>query len=169
MTMFYGLFSNGLWADRRGSNLLDGGAPFYRPYRTADGGHVFVAAIEPRFFAALLETAGIDDIDPASQMDRSAWPQHARAFERVFATRSRDAWAALFAETDACVAPVLSLSEAPEHAHNRARHTFVEVDGVTQPAPAPRFSRTPSAISSAPGGAHITFEEALARWEESDE
>ena len=128
MALFYGLHAGGLWHDRRGSNLLDGGAPFYRPYRTKDGEYVFVAAIEPRFFAELLRVAEIDDIDPDTRFEPSTWPGQLERFTRVFATRTRQEWTERFSGTDACVAPVLSLAEAPGHPHNQARGTFIEVD-----------------------------------------
>jgi alpha-methylacyl-CoA racemase len=144
MSMFYAMHAAGHWRDAREANLLDGGAPFYRTYVCADGGHVAVGAIEPAFFAALLrgldvDAAGID------QGDRSMWPDLAARFARRFAARSRDDWATLFAGTDACVTPVLSLAEAPDHPHNRARATFAAPAGAVQPMPAPRFSATPAA------------------------
>jgi alpha-methylacyl-CoA racemase len=149
MTLFYGLLAAGAWKDRRGSNLLDGAAPFYRPYRTQDDEYVVVCAIEPQFFLELLQKAEVDGIDPADQFDGSCWAEHIAVLERRFASKSRDHWAAVFDGSDACVAPVLSLREAPEHPHNRERATFIEIDGIVQPAPAPRFSRTPSAVSRA--------------------
>lgn len=148
MTLFYGLHGAGMWNDERGDNLLDGAAPFYRPYRTKDGRYVFVGAIEPQFFAVLLQKTGVDDIDPADQLDRSKWPEHIGAFDAAFASKAQQEWVALFEDTDGCVSPVLSLSEAPDHPHNLARNAFVEIDGVVQPAPAPRFSRTSSEIRS---------------------
>jgi alpha-methylacyl-CoA racemase len=147
MSLFYGLHAGGMWLDQRGSNLLDGGAPFYRPYETRDKAYVFVAAIEPKFFGELLRLAGVSDIDPVAQFDQSTWPAQLESFTRAFAAKTRDEWTDLFAATDACVAPVLSLAEAPDHPHNRARQAFVDVDGVVQPAPAPRFSRTESELA----------------------
>ena len=164
MTLFYGLFAGRMWRDRRGSNLLDGAAPFYRPYRTKDGEYVFVGAIEPRFFAELLSLAGVDGIEPADQFEHVRWAEQVGILEAVFATRTRDEWAATFDGTDACVTPVLSLAEAPAHAHNRARQTFVEVDGVMQPAPAPRFSRTPSEIRGVRQCREIDAREWLSDW-----
>jgi alpha-methylacyl-CoA racemase len=143
MSFFYGLFAGGLWQDRRGSNMLDGSAPFYRPYETQDGKYVFVAALEPKFYAQLLERTGITDLDPAAQFDPSTWARQQDRLSSVFAERTREAWSERFSGADACVSPVLSLQEAPRHPHNEARRTFVEIDGVVQPAPAPRFSRTP--------------------------
>ena len=150
MTLFYGLYAGGLWKDERGSNLLDGAAPFYRPYRTSDGRHVVVCAIEPQFFAELLQVANVQGIDPDEQHDQSKWREHIDIFNGVFASRTRDQWAELFSGTDACVTPILSLSETPDHVHIAARNTFVTVDGIRQPAPAPRFSRTQSGIQSGP-------------------
>ena len=162
MTIFYGLLAGGMWQDERGTNLLDGAAPFYRPYETSDGRHVFVGAIVPQFFAELLQHLGIESIELKEQHDRSKWASHIETFSQVFLSRSRDEWAMLFAGTDACVAPVLSLGEAPNHPHNQARDAFVEIDGVTQPAPAPRFQRTASATPA--GNQPATVEDILAGW-----
>jgi alpha-methylacyl-CoA racemase len=162
MSVFYGLRAGGLWSERRGSNLLDGGAPFYRPYRTSDGEYLFVAAIEPKFYAELLAGAGITGLDLARQFDRSTWQLQVDALARAFGSGTRDHWMNRFAGTDACVAPVLSLSEATRHPHNRAREVFVEIDGVTQPAPAPRFSRTDSTARPPSAGADIR--EILGNW-----
>ncbi len=148
MTMFYGLHAAGIWEDERESNFLDGAAPFYRPYRTSDDKYIMICAIEKKFFALLLEIAEISIIDTADQFDRAKWSDHIAVFEKAFKTRTRDEWMAVFADTDACVAPVLSIAEAPHHPHVKARQTFVEIDGVVQPAPAPRFSRTRSGIRS---------------------
>jgi crotonobetainyl-CoA:carnitine CoA-transferase CaiB-like acyl-CoA transferase len=126
----------------RGENLLDGGAPFYDTYRTSDGGRMAVGALEPPFYAALLDGLGLD-LPPTTQYDRDTWPSLRARFTACFASRTRDEWTEIFAGTDACVAPVLAPREAPAHPHNRARNAFVEVDGVPQPAPAPRFARTP--------------------------
>lgn len=165
MTVFYGLHAGGMWQDARGSNLLDGAAPFYRPYKTKDGGYVFVGAIEPQFFAVLLDRAGVTDIDPVDQYQQAGWPQHVEILSTAFAKKSRDEWTDIFSGTDGCVAPVLSLSEAPGHPHNVARKMFVEMDGVVQPAPAPRFSRTESVVRS-PGVTRIDDVESLLReWE----
>lgn len=148
MSVFYGLHAGGMWQDKRGSNLLDGAAPFYRPYRTSDSKYVFVGAIEPKFFAILLEKTGLPGIDPVEQYDQRKWPEHISAFSEAFAGKTRDQWDELFAGSDGCVAPVLSMSEAPKHAHNVARKTFVDIGGVVQPAPAPRFSRSTTGVLS---------------------
>jgi alpha-methylacyl-CoA racemase len=141
-SFIYGMLATGTWQDRRGSNMLDGGAPWYDTYETAGGGYVAVGAIEPQFYAALLDGLGLAGADLPNQLDPAGWPELRRRFAEVFATRSRDEWAEVFAGTDACVAPVLSLAEAPQHPHAVARNAFVEVGGITQPAPAPRFGRS---------------------------
>jgi alpha-methylacyl-CoA racemase len=140
--MFHGLSAQGLWTDDRGANLLDGGAPFYRCYRTADGGFMAVGALEPQFYGELLSGLGMADEALPGQYDRSGWQRLHDRFSEVFATRSRDEWTAVFAGTDACVAPVLAMSEAPYDPGTSARRGFIEVAGVMQPAPAPRFSRS---------------------------
>lgn len=137
----FGGLAAGTWRER-GQNVFDGGAPFYRTYATSDGEYVAVGAIEPAFYAALLRGVGLDP-DCWPQHDRDRWPDLADELARRFATRTRAHWADVFEQTDACVAPVLSFLEAPAHAHNRSRGTYVDVAGATQPAPAPRFSRTP--------------------------
>ena len=142
MSMFYGFKAMGMWGDDKGENLLDGGAHFYDTYETSDGKWVSIGSIEPQFYALLLEKTGITDPEFQSQMDRSKWPALKAKIAAVIKTKSRDQWDKLMEGTDVCYAPVLSLSEAPQHPHNKARQAFVEVDGVTHPAPAPRFSRT---------------------------
>jgi alpha-methylacyl-CoA racemase len=142
MAMLYGLRSMDLWQDDRASNFLDGSAHFYGCYACADGGYLAVAPIEPRFYRLLLERCGIDDPDFEMQWDRSRWPEFNRRLAGVFRGRTRAEWCELLEGTDACVTPVLSMAEAPQHPHNRAREAFMERFGVTQPAPAPRFSRT---------------------------
>jgi alpha-methylacyl-CoA racemase len=150
MTMMYELLGRGGWTEARQSNANDGGAHFYDVYACADGRFVSVAAMEPRFYAALTERLGLDDLP--DQWDPSTWPASSARLAEVFATRTRDEWAALFEGTDACVAPVLEMSEAPSHPHLAARGTFAAVGGVVQPAPAPRFSRTPT-TAGAPAAA----------------
>jgi alpha-methylacyl-CoA racemase len=156
MAMFSSLRAQGLFSDRRGTNLLDGGAPFYDTYETADGRWVAIGALEPPFFAALCDLLGLDDGDRAAHGDPSRWPQLRARIAEVIRGRTRDEWDAVLAGTDACYAPVLELAEAPAHPHNAARGTFVEVAGVVQPAPAPRFSATPPATPepAEPPGAH---------------
>jgi alpha-methylacyl-CoA racemase len=148
--MTWQLWSGGYWNEATGTNWLDSGAPFYDTYRCADGKHLAVGAIEPKFHALMLERFGLAG-DPVftgtDQMDPAAWPGRKRRMAEVIATRSRDEWAALFADADGCVSPVLSLGEAPQHPHQRARQAFVEVvPGGLQPAPAPRFSATPARV-----------------------
>jgi alpha-methylacyl-CoA racemase len=140
--MFHSLSVLGAHSEQRGTNLLDGGAHFYDAYETADGRYVSIGAIEPQFYSLLLERAGLDPDAFAPQMDRRRWPELKQRLAEVFRTRTQAEWCALLEGTDACFAPVLSLNEAPHHPHNRARQTFVEVGGLVQPAPSPRFSRT---------------------------
>jgi alpha-methylacyl-CoA racemase len=148
--MTYGLRAFGSWSDEREANLLDGGAPFYDCYACADGKFISVGAIEPQFYAQLLALTGVEDPQFRKQWRQADWPELKRKFADLFATRRRAEWCALLEGTDVCFAPVLDMAEAPRHPHNAARATFVERDGVTQPAPAPRFSRTPAEIGTAP-------------------
>ena len=143
-TSHHGYMADGWWAPERATNLLDGSAPFYSVYETSDGGHVAVGALEPQFFAALLDGLDLTSDAVGAQNDRDNWPAMRAALASVFRTRTRDDWERHFHGTDACVAPVLSLAEAPRHPHNVARGTFVEAAGVVQPGPAPRFSVTPA-------------------------
>jgi alpha-methylacyl-CoA racemase len=161
MAMTHGLRAMGMWSDERGTNMLDTGAHFYDVYETADGKHVSVGAIEPQFYAALLEGLGLQDEKLPWQHDRSQWPALKERFAAIFKTRTRDEWTEIFEGTDACVAPVLTIPEAHAHRHNVARETFVEVAGVRQPAPAPRFERTPGAISKPPPHAGQHTDEVL--------
>jgi alpha-methylacyl-CoA racemase len=144
---FFAFMAAGIWQDRRGVNLLDSGAPFYDTYTCADGRHVAVACLEPQFFAEFCRLLPLDGRFTQAQYDQTLWPQMREAIAARIAQRPRDEWAAHFEATDACVAPVLSLREAPEHPHNRARETHVTTDGLTRPAPAPRFSRTQGTVS----------------------
>ncbi len=164
MTMTYTLRQSGIWRDVRGTNMLDTGAHFYEVYETSDGGFIGVGAIEPQFYAELLRLLGLAGEDLPDQMDREAWPAMKERFAAVFATRTRHEWAGIFAGTDACAAPVLSVAEAPDHPHNRFRGTFTEVAGVVQPAPAPRFLGTPGAIRRPPPNPGQYGDEALAEW-----
>ena len=162
MTMFYGVAAAGGWADRRESNMLDGGAHFYRNYRCADGKFLSVGSIEPQFYAILRKVVGLDDPAFDAQRDAAGWPDLRAKAAAIFATKTRDAWCALLEGTDACVAPVLTLAEAPEHHHMAARKTFIEIDGLRQPAPAPRFSRTESAVQGTV--AHQSAASVLEKW-----
>ena len=148
-TMVRGMRAMGLWSDRRGSNLLDTGAPFYEVYETSDGGFMAVGAIEPHFYAQFLDLVGLDE-GRAVQLDTRRWPELKRLIAARFLTRTRSEWEQRFAGSDACVFPVLSMGEAPDHPHNRARGTFVEVNGVAQAGPSPRFDRTIGEISGPP-------------------
>src|SRR5665647_2970771 len=150
MAQFYGMSALGRWTGERGTNLLDTGAPFYDVYPSADGGYLSVGPIEPAFFAILLERLGIDDIEAGSQYDPRSWPALRLRLAGEFASRTRADAAELFADVDGCVFPVLSMSEAPQHPHNVARGTFVTRDDVVQPAPAPRFSATPTQLKLPP-------------------
>jgi alpha-methylacyl-CoA racemase len=164
MTMTYTLTAAGMWSGPRGTNLLDTGAHFYEVYETSDGGYMAVGAIEPQFYAELLRLLGLEGEDLPAQMDRDAWPGMKERFAREFASKTRGEWEAIFKDSDACVTPVLSMSEAPEHPHNRLRGTFAEVAGVVQPAPSPRFSATPGSIRRPPPQPGQNGDEALAEW-----
>ncbi len=164
LAIILGLRGGGLWGNSRGQNILDGGAPFYRTYRCLDGNYIAVGALEPRFFAMLVEGLGLDAAKFAPlQYDRGQWPALHRQFEALFSAKPRDVWAAQFEATDACVAPVLNFGEAARHPHNMARAAFLEEDGNLQPAPAPRFSRSTASHCghSGPGGGG---EDALKEW-----
>ncbi|RFQ21918.1 CoA transferase, partial [Pseudomonas sp. ATCC 13867] len=143
--MMYGFRAAGRLSDERGVSLLDGGAHFYDTYACADGRFIALGAIEPQFYAELLQRCGIDDPQFQRQMDPSQWPELKAKLAALFLQRSRDAWCELLEGSDACFAPVLDWAEAAQHPHNRERGTYLELDGVLQPAPAPRFSRTPAA------------------------
>ncbi len=150
MAMIYGLKGMGAWGPERGTNLLDGGAPFYTTYRCADGKHLAVGPIEPHFYALLRKLCGAEGEPYDLRPDGSNWEEVTVRLSELFRSKTRDQWCAILEGTDACVAPVLDLDEAPRHPHNRARQTFTEVEGVVQPAPAPRFSDTPGTIQGAP-------------------
>lgn len=162
MSFCYSQFASGAWRNERGSNLLDGGAPFYDSYECADGKYVAVGAQEPQFFALLVDTLGLAEVP--QQHDTSLWPAMRRQLEQAFRTRTRDEWGAAFAGVDGCVTPILDLEEAPHGEHLAARGTFVEEFGVVQPVPAPRFSRTPGRIRSAPTAPGADSVEVLHRW-----
>jgi len=161
MAMTYALKAKGLWRDERQANALDGGAPFYGVYRCADGKWVAVGALEPQFFDALVAALGLEARAFAERWTPDSWPALRAAFEQAFARRTRDEWVAVFAGTDACVAPVLDLDEAPRHPHNVARATFLTRQDGLQPAPAPRFSRTKAEIARGPAAPGEHGEEIL--------
>jgi alpha-methylacyl-CoA racemase len=162
MTMFHAFTAMGIWNDERGTNLLDTGAHFYDTYECADGRYVSIGSIEPQFYNQLLELTGLnDEAEFTAQMDRSRWPDLKARMGEVFRTKTRDEWCQIMEGTDVCFAPVLSIREAPSHPHNVERGTFVEVAGVTQPAPAPRFSRTEATIQRPPAHAGQHTDEIL--------
>jgi alpha-methylacyl-CoA racemase len=163
-TMFYGMKAMGVWTDDREANLLDGGAHFYDTYETSDGKWVAIGSIEPQFYALLREKAGLTGAEWDAQMDKSRWPELKARLMAVFKTRTRDEWCAIMEATDICFAPVLSMTEAPKYKHNTDRQTFVEIEGVVQPAPAPRFSATPGAIQRRPAGPGEHTAEILRDW-----
>ena len=160
----YGLTAAGLWSDQREDNILDGGAPFYRTYQTKDNLFVSIGAIEAKFYALLLEKLGLNPKELPPQMDKSQWPMMHEKFEKIFKTKTRADWCEVFEGSDVCFAPVLSFTEAPEHFHNKSRKSFVEIDGVLQPGPTPKFSRTPSALPSGPPPFGGNTEEGLKEW-----
>jgi alpha-methylacyl-CoA racemase len=164
MTAIYGLRGSGRWTNQRGENILDTGAHFYEVYETSDGKHVAIGSIEAKFYEELLQRSGLAKEKLPRQMDRAAWPEMKQKLTALFRTKTRDEWCKIMEGTDICFAPVLSMDEAPLHPHNKHRGTFVEQDGVIQPAPAPRFSRTPSAIQRPPAVPGEHTEEALGDW-----
>ena len=164
MAAIYSLKAMGYWSDRRESNFLDGGAHFYDTYQCADGKWLAVGPIEPHFYRILLEGCGVTDPDPRQQWHPKSWPTMKERLRAALRTKNRDEWCALFEGSDACVTPVLGLEEAPTHPHNQARQTFVEHAGLVQPAPAPRFSRTPAEIRSAPGSPVSSSNDWLTEW-----
>jgi alpha-methylacyl-CoA racemase len=164
MTIFYGLRAAGLWDDERGTNLLDSGAPWYDTYETLDNKYVAIGAIEARFYENLLRCLGLETENLPDQNDRTGWPVLREKFESIFLTKTRDQWCEVMGGADACFAPVLSLEEAPRHAHNVARGTFTSPDGVPQPAPAPRFNRTSLNETQGPVAPGANTSEALIDW-----
>jgi alpha-methylacyl-CoA racemase len=165
MAMIWGMRAQGLWPNGRGRNLLDGGAPFYETYRCADDKYVAVGSIEPQFYAALMSGLGLEGEEIASnQWELKRWPEFTARLAEVFATRTRDEWAADLEPTEACVAAVLEMEEVAEHPHVTARGTITEAFGVRQPAPAPRFDRTPSAAPTPPAAPGQHSVEALTDW-----
>jgi alpha-methylacyl-CoA racemase len=164
MTMFYEMRATGIWTDEPGANLLDTGAHFYEVYETKDRKLISLGSIEPKFYADLLRLSGLDQEELPSQFDRAEWPRLKRRVAEVIRSKTRDEWCAIMEGSDVCFAPVLSLAEAPRHPHNAERKTFVDVEGVVQPAPAPRFSRTPGSVERPPPIPGQHSEEALRDW-----
>ncbi|MGH7841213.1 MAG: CaiB/BaiF CoA transferase family protein [Candidatus Binataceae bacterium] len=164
MSAIYGMHGSGFWTDERGGNVLDTGAHYYDVYETSDGKYVSIGSIEGKFYDELLRLSGLKNEELPPQNDRKSWPQMKDRVTALFRTRTRDEWCKIMEGSDICFAPVLSMAEAPQHPHNRQRRTFIEPDGVVQPAPAPRFSRTPGAIQRPPARAGEHTEEALHDW-----
>ena len=164
MAMMFGMKAAGIWIEERGSNLLDTGSHFYDTYETADGKHISIGSIEPQFYALLLKLAKIDDPEFQNQHDRANWLHLKDKISAVFKTKTRDQWCEIMLGSDVCFAPVLSMGEAMKHPHNMARNTFVEIEGVPQPGPAPRFSRTTAEIQGPPPSPGQHNESALLAW-----
>jgi len=163
-TMFWGMQAAGQWSDDRGANVLDSGAPWYDSYETKDGKFVAIGAIEPKFYAELIERLGVADESLPDQNDRAGWPALRKRFAAAFRARTRDEWSRVFDGSDACLAPVLTFREAAEHPHALARNAHLTIGKVTQPAPAPRFSRTPGAVRRPPPERGAGGREALRDW-----
>jgi alpha-methylacyl-CoA racemase len=164
MAALYGLRGAGIWSDKRGENILDTGSHYYNVYETSDGEYVAVGSIEAKFYAELLRLTGLEGEKLPRQNDRAAWSAMQERLSAIFKTKSRDEWCRIMEGSEVCFAPVLTMKEAPQHPHNRHRATFVEVEGVVQPAPAPRFARTPSAVQRPPARPGEHTEEALRDW-----
>ncbi len=164
MALIHSLKAQGMWTNERGSNMLDGGAHYYDVYETSDGKYVSIGSIEPRFYALLIEKVGLDAAEFSDQHDPQRWPDLKIKLEAVFKSRSRQEWCELMEGTDVCFAPVLDINEAPLHPHNIERGTYIEVGGMTQPAPAPRFSRTQPEVVSAPHEPGLDLETVLNDW-----
>jgi len=164
MTIFHGALQSGWWKEERGTNMLDTGSHFYDVYQTKDDKYVSIGAIEPQFYAELLEKTGLAGEDLSHQMDRSGWASSKERLKKIFRSKTRDEWCEIMEGSDVCFAPVLSMTEAQQHPHIRARSTFVEIAGSPQPGPAPRFSRSVAAISGPPPHAGQHTDEALADW-----
>jgi alpha-methylacyl-CoA racemase len=164
MSAFQAFRQQGSWTGRRADNIVDGGAPFYGSYVTSDGKFVAVGAIEPHFYANLIKVMGIDGEHLPNQNDRTAWPRMRRRFAEIFAMRTRDEWIVVAAGRDACLAPVLTIDEAPGHPQMQAREVYAAFDGLRHPSPAPRFSRTPSDLRRSPSAPGCHSRQALADW-----
>jgi len=164
MTSMYGALASGAWVEERGHNRTDGGAHFYHVYETKDGEHISVGSIESQFYKLLLTHTGLEGIELPEQSDRAQWPAMQQRFAAVFKQKTRAEWVEIMQQTDICFAPVLKMSEAIRHEHNRHRDSFVEVDGIAQPAPAPRFSGTPTSVQSPPAKAGENTDEILKDW-----
>src|SRR5262249_38313821 len=155
---------SGAWVEQRGHNRTDGGAHYYHVYETKDGGHVAIGSIEPQFYALLLQHTGLTPDEVPVQTDRATWPDMQQRMAAIFKEKTRAEWVEIMQDTDICFAPVLSMSEALEHPHNRSRESFVEIDGIRQPAPAPRFSATPTQVQMPPPRIGEHTDAILADW-----
>ncbi|MGJ8686208.1 MAG: CaiB/BaiF CoA transferase family protein [Spongiibacteraceae bacterium] len=164
MAFFHSMQSIGAWSHERGSNIIDSGAHFYDSYETADGKYISLGAIEPQFYQTLLEKAELDPAVFGEQMNAEAWPEQKKKLEMVFKDKTQQQWCEILEGSDACFAPVLNFSEAPSHPHNMARNSYVEVEGMIQPAPAPKFSRTPSAVPVKGPDVGVNTDEVLLAW-----
>jgi len=164
MTMMYAALASGAWTEERGKNRTDGGAHYYHVYQTKDSEHVAIGAIEPQFYALLLQHTGLEGETLPEQTDRAAWPEMQQRLARIFKTKTRAEWTQIMEQTDICFAPVLRMSEALSHPHNRARESFVEIDGIAQPAPAPRFLGTPTHVQRPPARIGEHTGEVLKDW-----
>ena len=163
-SMIYGFKAMGLWDGGRGANMLDTGSHYYDVYETADGKYITLGGIEPQFYAEMLERLGFDEGDFDAQHDANQWPAYSEKIAARVREKTRAEWDEVFVDSDACYAPVLDMEEAPTHPHNAERETFINVAGVTQPAPAPRFSATPTATPAPPAHAGQHTDEVLADW-----
>jgi alpha-methylacyl-CoA racemase len=164
MTSMYGALASGAWIEERGQNRTDGGSHFYHVYETKDGEFITVGSIEPQFYRLLLTHTGLEGADLPEQADRAQWPAMQERFAKIFKQKTRAEWVAIMQQTDICFAPVLTMSEAIEHEHNRSRDSFIEVDGIAQPAPAPRFLGTPTSVRSPPARAGEHTDTILRDW-----
>jgi alpha-methylacyl-CoA racemase len=164
MMMMYGALASGAWVEKRGHNRTDGGSHFYHVYETKDGGFISVGSIEPQFYQLLLTHTGLEGADLPAQSDRAQWPAMQERFAKIFKQKTRAEWIAIMQQTDICFAPVLTMSEAIEHEHNRQRGSFVDVDGVAQPGPAPKFLGTPTKVRSGPAYCGENTDEVLHDW-----
>jgi len=164
MTMMYAALASGAWVEERGRNRTDGGAHFYHVYETKDGEHVAIGSIEPQFYKLLLTHTGLEGADLPPQINRSTWPDMQQRLAAIFKEKTRDEWVAIMQDTDICFAPVLRMSEALKHPHNRHRESFVELDGIAQPAPAPRFLGTPTQVQRPPARIGENTDDILGDW-----
>lgn len=161
---FYGWWAAGVWQEERGVNLLDSGAPFYDTYETLDGKYIAIGAIEPEFYASLMKKIGLDDVDVEHQMRQTEWHILKKRLTTAIKSKTRDEWTAILEGEDTCFAPVLSFDEAIHHPHNLSQKTFLDIDGVKQPAPTPRFSRTQPEVPKAPKEPDMSVDQSLAAW-----